>query len=210
MIRLLVADDHPIVREGLLRVIAATRRMTVAADAKDGHEVLRLVREVNVDVVLLDVSMPGPGFLEVLRGIQRARPSLPVLVLSVHPEEQFAVQALRAGAAGYLTKNESPDRLVEAIGKVLRGGRYVSPTLAERLALGLQRARDGAIHESLSSREFQVLCLLGTGKSARDVAGEMALSVKTVNTYRARLREKLSVRTNAELVRYAVENGLVQ
>jgi DNA-binding NarL/FixJ family response regulator len=209
MIRLLVADDHPIVREGLMRVLEATRGMRVVAEAKDGHAVLRLVEETDVDVVLLDISMPGPGFLELLKRLKKLKPRLPVLVLSVHPEEQFATQALRAGAAGYLTKNQSPDQLVDAITKVLRGGRYITPSLAERLASSLATDHDGAPHEELSSREFQVLCLLGSGKTARDVAEEISLSVKTVNTYRERLRQKLGLRNNAEVVRYAVEHGLI-
>lgn len=209
MTRLLVADDHPIVREGLIRVVGAMPGMTVAAQATTGDEVLAAVTAHELDVVLMDITMPGPGFIEVLRRLRELKPRLPVLILSVHPEEQFAVRALRAGAAGYLTKNQSPDQLVQAIHKVLRGGRWVSPALAERLATTLASDLEQAPHEGLSDREFQALCLLGAGLAVKDVAARMELSPKTVSTYRDRIRHKLALKSNAELVRYAVEHGLV-
>lgn len=209
MIRLLIADDHPIVREGLIRILTAHHGMTVAAEAADGDAVLQHVETTPLDAVLLDITMPGPGFVEVLRRLKQLRPRLPVLVLSIHPELPYALRALRAGADGYLTKRQSPEQLVQAIVKVSGGGKYVSGAVAEQLARRLRADPGDAAHERLSNREFQVLCRLGMGKTVREVAVEMALSVRTVNTYRERIREKLELRTNAELVRYAVEHNLL-
>ena len=209
MIRLLIADDHPVVREGLTRIVSGIPGLSGVAEATDGDAAIAAVRTHRLDAVLLDINMPGPGFLEVLRQIREIQPRLPVLILSVHPEEQFAVRALRAGAAGYLTKNHSPEQLREALAKVVRGGRYISPALAERLATGLGPGFEEAPHESLSEREFEALRLLGAGLSVKDVAVKMGISPKTVSTYRDRIREKMRLKTNAEIVRYAVERGLV-
>lgn len=209
MIRLLIADDHPIVREGLMRIVGGHHGITVAAEAADGEAVLRHVEHTPLDVVLLDITMPGPGFVEVLRRLKQLRPRLPVLVLSIHPEQPYALRALRAGADGYLTKRQSPEQLVQAIVKVSAGGKYVSAGVAEQLAHRLRADPVDISHERLSNREFQVLARLGMGKTVREVAHEMALSMRTVNTYRERIREKLQLRTNAELVRYAVEHNLL-
>ncbi len=210
MIRLLLADDHPVVREGLRRIIADYPEMTVVGEATSGDEALQQASRLAADVLLLDISMPGLGFLDVLRQVKVDHPRLRVLVLSMHPEDQYAVRALRAGAAGYLNKNHSPEQLVQAIRKVVRGGKYVSPSLAEKLAHDLERGAEGLPHEELSDREYQVLCLLGSGRSVKEVAASLAVSPKTVSTYRMRLLEKMKLSTNADLVRYAAQHGLIR
>ena len=211
MIRLLIADDHPVVREGLRRIVADHPELEVVGEAVSGDEVLTLLRRLPADVVLLDIAMPGPGFLQVLEHVRAEHPGVAVLVLSVHPEDQYAVRALRSGAAGYLTKDHSPEQLVEAIRKVHRGGKYVSPTLAERLAsdLATTGARQSR-HESLSHREYEVLCLLGSGRTVKEISTELRLSPKTISTYRARVLEKMQATTNADLVRYAAQHGLIR
>lgn len=210
MIRLFIADDHPIVRAGLTSIVAEEGDITVVGDAASAAELLDRIRSAPADVLLMDVSMPGPGMVPLLEQLQAEHPSIRVLVLSVHPEEQYATRALRAGARGYLTKDHSPAELVAAIRKVHNGGRYVSATLAERLAAELNSGTDGPPHIRLSDREFEVLCLLGSGRTVSEIAGTLELSVKTVSTYRVRLLEKLSARSNAELVRYVVTNGLMR
>jgi two-component system invasion response regulator UvrY len=210
VIRLLLADDHPIVREGLRRIIAEEPGVTVVGEARTGDEVLAEVRRLRVDVLLLDVSMPGLGFLEVLRQLKEETPRIRALVLSTHPEEQYAVRALRAGAAGYLTKDHSPEQLVQAIGKVVRGGRFISASLAEKLARDLNLTGDRLPHELLSDREYQVLCLLGSGRSVKEVAAMLALSPNPASIYRTRLFEKMHLSTNADLVRYAAQHGLMR
>lgn len=207
-IRLLIADDHPIVREGLRRIAAEHPGISVVAEAASADEALKRISDTAVDVMLLDVSMPGPSFIEVLQEVRRDHSSIRVLVLSVHPEDQWAVRALRAGAAGYLTKDHSPEQLIEAIRKVYRGGKYVSAALAERLATGLETGSAIAPHESLSDREFEVMQALGAGLSVKDVAAGLKLSPKTVSTYRARILEKMQMETNADLVRYVNDHGL--
>jgi two-component system invasion response regulator UvrY len=209
MIRLLIADDHPIVRAGLRRIAEQDRSISVTAEAASGDEALAALETNAVDVVLLDVSMPGTPFTETLQRLRHAHPTVRVLVLSGHPEDQWAVRALRAGASGYLTKDHSPDQLVGAVRRVHRGGRYVSPTLAERLAAHLGPAFAGAPHELLSDREFEVLRRLGAGYTVKDVAAELRLSPKTVSTYRTRLMEKLGFASTADLVRYAARHELI-
>lgn len=208
MIRLLIADDHPVVREGLSRIVSSMPGVRVVAECGDGDAVVANVKQHELEAVLMDITMPGPGFIEVLRQLRELKPRLPVLILSVHPEEQFATRALRAGAAGYLTKNHSPDQLKEALAKVLRGGKYISPALADRLANSLGPDFQEAPHEALSEREFEALRLLGAGMTARAAAEKMQISPKTVSTYRDRIREKLKLSNNAEIVKYAVERGL--
>jgi two-component system, NarL family, invasion response regulator UvrY len=210
MIRLLVADDHPVVREGLRRIVDETPGMRVVAEARHGEEVLEQVGTVPADVLLLDVAMPGPGFLSVLEAVRAREPTVRVLVLSVHPEDQYAVRALRAGAAGYLTKDHSPEALVEAIRKVALGGTYVSAALAERLARGLRSDSGVPPHEALSDREYEVLCFLGSGRTVKDIAATLGLSVKTVSTYRSRLLQKMGFEANSDLVRYVATHGLLR
>ena len=211
MIRIFIADDHPIVRQGLRRIVAADPGLVVAGEAGDAEELLTALDRTATDLVLLDVSMPGGPFLDTLQRLRAKHPTVRVLVLSVHPEDQWAVRALRAGASGYLTKDHSPDQLLEAIRRVYRGGKYVSPTLAEHLAKQLDGAGGGqrAPHELLSDREFEVMRRLGSGLTVSQIATELEISAKTVSTYRTRILEKMSVTTNAELVRYAARHGLI-
>ena len=210
MIRLFIADDHPVVRAGLRGIIEGEVGFEVVGEAASGNELLSTIGRTPAEVLLLDVSMPGPGFLEVMHDLKEAHPRLAVLVLSVHPEDQYAVRALRAGAGGYLTKDHSPEELVAAIRKVHRGGKYVSPTLAEKLAIGLEVGTGGWPHEKLSDREYDVLCLLGSGRTVKEIAGGLGLSPKTVSTYRARVLEKMKLASNADLVRYAAQHGLIR
>jgi len=209
MIRVLVADDHEVVRAGLRHIIEGHSGMEILAEAENGDEALELLESNKVDVLLLDISMPGPGFLPLLERVTVLEDAPRVLVLSVFPEEQWAVRALQAGAAGYLTKAHSGSELAEAIQKIHRGGRYVTPTLAEQLAFGLAPDRERPPHEKLSAREFQVLCLLASGKIGKEIAADLDLSPRTVTTYRSRILEKLRIETTADLMRYAFEHDLV-
>ena len=209
MIRVLIADDHAVVREGLKRIVAQNADMTVAGEAGTGHEVLEFVRARECDVVLLDLSMPGKDGLATLKELRANKPHLPVLVLSVYPEDQYAVRLLRAGASGYLTKESAPEELVAAIRKVSRHGRYVSASLAERLASFLDSSDDRPPHERLSDREYRVMIMIASGRTVGEVADSLCLSVKTVSTYRARALEKLNMRTNAEFAFYAMKQGLL-
>lgn len=211
MIRILIADDHAVVRRGLRQIVSEEPDLVVDGEAHSGQEALTLAREQHWDLVMLDISMPGRGGLDVLKELKQERPGLPVLVLSMHPEEQFAVRALRLGASGYMTKDSAPEELVRAIRKVVTGGRYVSASLAERLAgnLAPERQAERPLHEVLSEREFLVMRLIASGKSVTDIANELALSVKTISTYRARILEKMGMKSNAELTRYAISNQLV-
>jgi two-component system invasion response regulator UvrY len=209
MIKILIADDHTIVREGLKQIVAETADMMVADEASSGHEVLDKVWNNEYDVVVLDISMPGRDGVDILKQLKRHKPNLPVLVLSMHPEEQYAVRVLKAGAAGYLTKESAPDELITAIRKVSRGRKYVSSTLAEKLAFDLDRDTEKPLHETLSDREYQVMCLIASGKRAKEIAEELYLSVKTVSTYRSRILEKMKMKNNAELTHYAIKHRLV-
>lgn len=209
MIRILVADDHPVVRAGLRRLMEDHADLRVAAEAVDGHEVLERVGEVEVDLVLLDINMPGPGFLKVLQQLKEQHPGLPVLVLSVHLEEEYALRVLKAGAAGFLSKDTPGRELVNAIRRVAGGDRYITPGLALELAsLVVSGARPPA-HESLWDREFQVLCRTAEGKKLKEIAMELSVKPKTVSTYRRRLMVKLGLSSQAEAIRYAIQAGLV-
>jgi DNA-binding NarL/FixJ family response regulator len=209
MIKVLVVDDHPIVRQGLKQVISEESDMAVFGEAQNSQEVFELIREQDWDVVVLDITMPGRGGLDVLRDIKHERPKLPVLMLSVHPEDQYAVRTLKAGASGYLTKESAPEELVRAIRKILRGGKYVSSTLAEKLAFHLESETERPLHESLSDREYEVMLMIASGKTTSAMAAEMALSVKTVSTYRARILEKMQMKGNADLTYYVIKNRLL-
>lgn len=209
MIRLLVADDHAIVRRGLREILSEAHDLSVAGEAATRDEVLAKVGERGLDAVILDLSLPGGNGLDLLAEVKHRRPDLPVLILTVHPEDQYALRALRAGAAGYLTKESAPEQLVEAVRKIVRGGKYVSATVAERLASSLGPDAARAPHEALSDREYEVLRMLASGKTVSEVAAELSLSVKTVSTYRTRILEKMGMRTNAELTHYAIKNQLV-
>jgi len=209
MMRVVVVDDHAVVREGLKRIISENPGMAVTGEAGDGHEALKLIRGGACDVVLLDITMPNKNGLDVLKELRTEVPRLPVLVLSMHSEDQYAVRVLRAGAAGYLTKESAPAKLVQAIRKVVRGGKYVSPSLAEKLVSDLGTDTERPPHEILSDREYQVLCLIASGKTVSEIGAELALSVKTISTYRVRILEKLRMKNNAEITRYAIKERLV-
>jgi two-component system invasion response regulator UvrY len=209
MIRVLIADDHAVVRQGLIQILGDMPEMVVTGEATNGQEVLDKVRAETWDVVVLDISMPGRSGLDVLKELRAERPALAVLVLSMYSEDQYAVRVLKAGAAGYLTKDTAADELVKAIRKVVSGGRYVSPFLAERLAFEVGADASRLPHETLSDREFQVLRLLAAGKSVKEIAAELSLSVKTISTYRARMLEKMHLQTTAELMHYALQNHLI-
>jgi len=208
MLKILIADDHPIVRQGLKQIIADTHDMTVADEATDGLEVLAKVRAGDFDLVILDITMPGKDGIDVLTQMKYEKPELPVLIISMHPEEQFAVRALRSGASGYLTKQSAPDELIAAIRKVSGGGRYVSASLAENLAFTVQKLNQ-LPHETLSDREYQIMRLIASGKTITEISRELLLSVKTTSTYRTRVLEKMKMRNNAELTLYAIKNQLV-
>ena len=210
MIKVLIADDPPIVRQGLRQILSEIPDMLVAGEAVNGQETLDQVRAGGWDVLVLDITMPDRSGLDILKELKHQQPHLPVLVLSIHAEEQFAVRLLKAGASGYLTKENAPDELVKAIRKVVDGGKYISRNLAESLAFSLDVDSDRPRHESLSDREFQVMQLMASGKTLTEMADELSLSAKTVSTYRSRLMEKMNLKTNAEIVRYAIENGLVE
>ena len=209
MIRILIADDHEIVRRGLKQIISETIDMEVAGEACNGPEVLQKIREDEYDVLVLDLSMPGASGLDILKQVKEELPDLPVLVLSIYSEEQYAVRVLRAGAAGYLTKDRAPEELIEALQKVSQGRRYVTASLAEKLAFNLKADTDKPLHETLSDREFQVLCAIASGNQVKKIADDMCLSVKTISTYRSRILEKMNMKSNAELTYYAIKNKLV-
>jgi DNA-binding NarL/FixJ family response regulator len=209
VIRVLIADDHAILRRGLKEILARELKQVVCGEAEDTQQALDLVRKQEWDLVILDVSMPGRSGLDVIRELRPLRPKLPILVLSMHPEDQYGKRVLKAGASGYMNKESAPEELIKAIRKVLAGGRYVSPALAEVLALDLGREADQPLHERLSDRELEVLRLIGSGKAISQIAEMLHLSVTTVSTYRARILEKMSMATTAELMNYALRNQLV-
>jgi DNA-binding NarL/FixJ family response regulator len=209
MIRILIVDDHTVVRRGLKQIVSEETDMEVTGEARNAYEMLTLVRKQQCDVVVADISMPGRSGLDVLKELKQERPKLPVLVLSMHPEDQYAVRALKLGAAGYMTKESAPEELVKAIRKVVTGGRYVSPALAEKLALDLTTESERPPHETLSEREHQVFCMIARGKTVKEIADELALSVKTISTYRTRILEKLAMKNNAEIIHYAISNKVV-
>jgi DNA-binding NarL/FixJ family response regulator len=209
VIRILIADDHAILRRGLKEILARELKEVLCGEAENAQQVLAQIQNQEWDLVILDITMPGRSGLEVIRDLKAVRPKLPVLVLSMHPEDQYGKRVLRAGASGYMKKESAPEELIKAIHKVLAGGRYVSPALAEKLALELSGEAERAPHERLSDRELEVLRMIAAGKTVSQLAEELHLSVTTVSTYRARLLEKMGMTTNAELVRYALQNGLV-
>jgi DNA-binding NarL/FixJ family response regulator len=208
MIKVFILDDHIIFREGVKKVIANTPDMVVAGEAGDGHKALRLILENAYDVILLDLALPGMEGLDVLRVLKTRRSTLPVLVLSMYPEEQYAVRVLKEGALGYLTKESVPEELIKAIRKVARGSRYVSNALGERLAGDLVGVGDKGLHEALSSREYQIFRMLAAGKTVKEMAQELSLARTTISSYRTRILEKMNTRTNGELIRYAIEHHL--
>jgi len=208
-IRILIADDHPIVREGYKKILMSQPDMDVTGEAGNGQEVLDLIQKKEFDLILLDISMPGRSGLEILKELKSQKPHLPVMILSIYPEEQYAVRAFRDGASGYLTKASTPKELISAIRKVSQGGRYVTEALAEKLTYFLHGDAEKAPHEKLSDREYQVMLLIASGKTVTQIAEELCLSVKTISTYRRHILEKMQFTTNAEITMYAIQNKLL-
>ncbi|MBT0961710.1 response regulator [Denitromonas iodatirespirans] len=209
-IRVMIADDHAIVRQGLRQILSDIEDMEVAGEACNGVDALQLSRDGQWDVVLMDVSMPDRNGIDALKLIRKEQPKLPILILSMYPEEQYAIRALKAGAAGYLTKQSAPEQLVTAIRQVASGKKYVSASLAMELAEAIGEDTDRPLHEKLSDREYQTLCMIASGKTLTQIAEELNLSVKTVSVYRARLLEKMHLRNNAEITHYGLKFGLVE
>lgn len=207
-IHVLIADDHAIVREGLKQILADTKDIVVSATAADGAEAIKVVRKHNCQVLLLDISLPDRNGIEVLKQIRKEIPAIAILMLSMHREDVYAIRSLKAGAAGYLTKQSAPAELVNAIREVAQGRKYISPQLAQQLATAIQEDREALPHEKLSDREYQTLTMIASGKSVSDIANELALSVKTVSMYRARLLQKMQLKHNAELTHYVIKNQL--
>jgi two-component system invasion response regulator UvrY len=210
MIRVLVADDHAIVRRGLKLIMQEEFRSLTFGEASNGQQVLDLAWKQDWDIVILDITMPGRNGLDILKELKQIRPKLPVLVLSMHSEDQFAVRVLKSGASGYMTKENVPEELVKAIKKVMAGGKYVSASLAEELAFRLETDAEKPLHEKLSDREYQVFCLIASGRTVKQISEQLFLSIKTISTYRTRILEKLKMKTNAELTHYAIKYKLVE
>lgn len=209
MIKVIIADDHPTIREGLKKIISKSHDIIVSDEVSSGNELLKKIKKDNYDVVILDISMPGTNGIEVLKDLRNINQRLPVLILSAHPEEQYAVRALKAGAAGYLTKGCASDEIIKAIRKIALGGKYVSSTLAEQLADELRFDRESLPHEKLSDREYQVMILLAAGNSTGEIAEKLCLSPPTISTYRSRILQKLNLKNNAHLIHYALKNNLL-
>jgi len=208
VIKILLVDDHPIIRRGLKELLTENGNETFVGEAQTSQEALELIQRQNWDMVVLDIAMPGRGGLDVLKEIKQQRPKLPVLILSMHSEEQYGARALRMGASGYMTKEAAPENFLSAVKKIMRGEMYITATLAEKLAINLRRG-DLAPHETLSDREYQVMCMIASGKTVSEIAGELCLSVKTVSSYRTRILEKMEIKNNAELTYHAIKNGLI-
>jgi DNA-binding NarL/FixJ family response regulator len=208
MIKVIIVDDHPVVRRGLKQIIEDESDMEVAGEAKNAGECFSLVRETDCTLVCLDITLPDRNGFDVLKQLKHEYPKLPILILSVHPEDQYGLRFIKAGASGYLMKEGAPEELVKAIRKVNAGGKYVSASLAETLVSHLD-ASEKPPHENLSDREFQILCMIAQGKSLKSIAGELCVGEKTVSTYRSRIMEKMKMFTNSDLTRYALENKLI-
>ncbi|MFW6158837.1 MAG: response regulator [Planctomycetota bacterium] len=210
MIRVLIADDHPLARRGLRDIFEDEADVAIEGEAERGQEVLEKVREREWDVLVLDLSMPGLSGLDLLKQLKSEKPGLPVLVVTMHPEKRYAVRALKAGASGYLTKGSPPEEIIAAVRKLADGGKYASSTLTEALVRRIDEPEDKLPHETLSDREFQVLCLIASGMTVSEIAAKLSLSVNTVSTYRSRILDKMSMQNNAQLTKYAVDNQLAE
>jgi len=209
MINILIADDHTIVREGLKRILQQTQDIKRIDEASNGEGVIQKVGRNDYDLVLLDISLPGRSGLDILKQLKCMKPALPVLVLSMHPEEQYAIRSIRAGASGYLTKESASQELIEAIRKVAQGKRYITSSLAERMAFQIELDTKKSLHEALSDREYQVFCMIASGKTVKEIAGVLSLSVKTISTHRSRILKKMNMKNNAQLTHYAIKYSLV-
>ena len=208
--KILIVDDHELIREGLKKVLVKHQEMHVVGEACDSAELFDQLKRMEVDIVILDISLPGRSGLDIIHDLKKSYPEIKVLVLSMHPEDRFAVRVLKAGAAGYLTKQSAAQELVKAIRKIMDGGKYISSALAEQLVLEIEAPSDKPVHELLSNREFEIMRMIGFGKSIGEIGEELSLSVNTVTSYRARIMEKMKMKTNAELIRYAIQNQLVE
>lgn len=209
MLKIILADDHAVVRQGVKQIIAGAFPSATFGEAANAHDLLGLVRNGTWDIVVLDLTMPGNNGLDMLKQIKHDLPKLPVLILSMYPEDQFAVRAIRAGAAGYLNKEGAPEELVLALQKILAGGNYISAAVADELILHTRQNDNRPTHEQLSDREYQVLCLIASGRAVKDISAELSVSAATVSTYRARILQKMNMKSNADLMQYAMQNGLV-
>lgn len=209
MLSILIADDHAVVREGLKQILTELEDSVALTEASHGQEVLEKIHQSRFDIILLDISMPGMNGLEILKQIKNEKPEISVLILSMYPEEQYAVRALKAGASGYLTKESAPQELIQAIQRIASGRKYITPTLAEKLAYNFDKDYEKPLHEILSDREFQVMRLLAVGKTVKEIGEELFLSIKTVSTYRSRILEKMEFKNNAELIHYSIKNQLI-
>jgi DNA-binding NarL/FixJ family response regulator len=209
MLHVLIADDHPIVRNGLKKILSEETDVSVIDEAKDGWEVIEKVRQNTYHVVVLDISMPGLSGIDVLKQIKNEFGNLGILMLSIFPEDQYALRVLKAGASGYLTKEAAPNELLRAIKKIARGERYISPRLAEKLAGYISTGGERVLHEGLSDREFSVFKMIASGKTIKEIADELSLSIKTIHTYRTRVLDKMEMKTNSDLTSYALSNGIL-
>ncbi len=210
MIKILIVDDHAIVREGLSRIIGTESDMVVAGMAKDGTEVIRLMLDNEIDVVVLDISMPGKSGLDLIKDLKQVQPLVKILMLSMYPEERFAMRSIKAGASGYLTKEMAPEEIVSAVRIIYSGRKYITPALADMIAEELQNPTEKVPHELLSDREFEVLCMLAVGKPVVEIAATLSLSESTVSTYRMRILQKMNLKSNSDLIHYGIEHGLVE
>jgi two-component system, NarL family, invasion response regulator UvrY len=206
--RVLIVDDHPIFLAGVKETLAREEDVKLVGEASNGHNALELARKRPWDVIVLDITMPEKGGVDVLQELRREQPKLPILILSTHPEDQMALRLLRLGASGYLTKDKAPDVLLTAVRKIVGGGKYISESLAEKVVVGL--GAEKVLHETLSNREYEVMRMIALGKSMRDIGKDLFISVRTVSTYRARILAKLQIKTNTDLIRYALQNKLIE
>lgn len=209
MINILIVDDHAIVREGLKTILKLETGIAVTGMAKNAAEALKLVSSNKPDVIILDISLPGRNGLEIIKDIKKIQPHVKIIMLSIYPEDRFAIRAFKAGASGYLTKEMAPEMIVEAIRKVSTGGKYITPAIAEKLADELNELNDKSPHERLSDREFDVMCMVGSGKSLIEIAEKLGISDRTVSTYRTRILKKMNLKNNSEIIHYVIDNGLI-
>jgi two-component system invasion response regulator UvrY len=209
VIKVLIVDDHMVVREGLKQILSETSDIAVIDEADRGYVALKKIKEKEFNVVILDISLPDVSGLDILKLFKQQRPNINVLILSIYSEEQYAIRALRSGASGYLSKESVSEELIRAIRKISRGGKYIPPPLAEKLAFALEVDFKNPLHEILSDREYQVMCMIASGKTVKDISGELFLSHKTISTYRQRILQKMKMKNNTEIIRYAIKNKLI-
>jgi len=210
MIRILIVDDHAIVREGLKQIVAEENDMIVSGEAKDASELFKLVNDYHFDIAIIDISMPGRSGLDALKDLKKSRPELPVLILSMFSEEQYGLRAIKAGAAGYMKKVSAPNELVSAIRNIVKGGKYINQPLAEKLAEEYGGKANSKLHDRLSDREYQIMCLIAAGKTTEEISNDLSISVHTVYTYRNRILDKMQLKSNVELTQYVIRNKLIE